>query len=61
MRHEDCTPGLIVKHRLSHEYLIVVNTYQAMDTWWVRARDTGLKMYDMSPEELEESDDVARP
>ena len=62
MKADECYPGRLVRHRLGHQKLMIVNTHLEMlnegHVVWVRTRDEHLKIYDMSPEEIE-ADGVA--
>ena len=60
MKADECYPGRLVRHRLGRQPLMIVNTHLEISNGnvWVRVRDEHLKMYDMSPEEIE-ADDVA--
>lgn len=62
MKADECSPGRLVRHRLGGQKLMIVNTHLETlpegKVLWVRIRDEHLKMYDMSPEEIE-ADGVA--
>lgn len=62
MKADECYPGRFVRHRLGRQKLMIVNTHLEVlhegTVTWVRVRDEHLKMYDMSPEEIE-ADGVA--
>lgn len=53
MNAKDCVPGLFVRHRLTGQRMIIVNSHVVDETTWVRARDEQLRLYDMAAEEFE--------